>query len=551
VRLGKSLSARFRVPRFGRFLALSVAIAAQIPDARLEGKAVAHPISRGVEARVAEGILAGRRDGDVVRFLGVPFAAAPVGERRWRPPGPPVAWHGVHDATRFGPACPQPVDPDAGRPIRTSEDCLFLNVWAPANRPHGPLPVLVWIHGGGWTGGTGADPAFDGAAFARDGVIVVSVNYRLGPLGFFAHPGLTQEAGAAAPVANYGLMDNIAALQWVRRNIAAFGGDPARVTVAGESAGAGEVLLLLTVKPAQGLFSQAIVESGPAAGVMSGLADAERAGEAVAGRLGLPKDSSTTSLRAVPVADLLKAARGASPILDGRLVMAPPLSRLLAGEGAPVPLLIGTNADEGSLVPYYGAAADKVVDLLRPWADDLPAVYGADAADPGALKRDLFADLLFAAPARRIAAVQSARAPAYLYRFDGMARDMPGTEHGAPHGAEMVYVFDTLDTRRRPTSDQDQRTVEVVHRCWVGFVATGRPDCGAGAAWPAYRPADDMTMVFGRGRAGGEPCRLRRVAARFHRPARHRRHAPTWQRADLFQMIGGFAELIVRRRLCL
>ncbi|HEY0782893.1 MAG TPA: carboxylesterase family protein, partial [Thermoanaerobaculia bacterium] len=211
------------------------------------------------------GVLAGSAADGIQTFKGIPYAKPPVGPLRWRPPQPPAAWKEARDATAFGAACPLGGAALEGDGLQTSEDCLTLNVWAPAHadRSSPGAPVMVWLHGGANSNGAGAKRYYDGTAFARDGIVLVSLNYRLGPLGFFAHPALTKEAGPSEPLGSYGLMDQVAALGWVKRNARAFGGDPARVTVFGESAGGEDVLALLAVPSATGLFQQAIVESGP------------------------------------------------------------------------------------------------------------------------------------------------------------------------------------------------------------------------------------------------------------------------------------------------
>jgi para-nitrobenzyl esterase len=244
------------------------------------------------QAHVDTGMLQGVRIDDIVAFKGIAFAAPPVGPLRWKPPQAAPAWGGVRDASRFGAICPQTQNFATPRDAVQSEDCLTLNVWAPATAKS--APVMVWIHGGGDVNGTASEPQFDGA---KDGIVFVSIQYRLGLLGWLAHPALTAEAGPNAPLANYGLMDQIAALKWVKRNIAAFGGDPSRVTVAGESAGGEAVLSLLTVPAARGLFSQAIVESGGGWYPGARLADEEKRGVALMQKAGAAPDADASALR--------------------------------------------------------------------------------------------------------------------------------------------------------------------------------------------------------------------------------------------------------------
>ncbi|WP_158915626.1 carboxylesterase/lipase family protein [Caulobacter sp. S45] len=462
----------------------------------LAGAACAEP----VKAVVDSGALVGEVADGVATFKGIPFAAPPVGALRWRPPAAPQPWTGERDATRFGAGCPQKDGPDKGGPQTSSEDCLFLNVWTPAEHPAGAsLPVMVWIHGGGWRNGHGSDPAFDGKAFVHDGVVLVTVNYRLGALGFFAHPALTREAAPDAPLGNYGLMDNIAALEWVKRNVAAFGGDPRRVTVFGESAGGGQVLSLLTVSRAKGLFQQAIVESGPAFGLPRGLAAQEKSGVDLAVRLGLPQDASADALRAIKPETLVETPTDAAPFIDGRLVKQLPQAVFEAGRNAHVPLIIGTNSDEGSLTPYYASAADQTMALyrLRAATDTLRASYGADAPDAATLRRWAFADTIFGAPARKIATEASSAAPVFLYRFGYVRQDQQGRRPGAAHGSEMVFAFDTLATAHAPADPKDEAVAKTMHGCWASFAKTGRPACPDAAAWPAYDAKRDTLMLFG------------------------------------------------------
>jgi para-nitrobenzyl esterase len=325
------------------------------------------------QARTAQGGAIGEAlDGDVDVWKGLPYAAPPIGALRWRPPAGAAPWSGLRTATRFGAACPQ--DPRvAGDPEPQSEDCLFLNVWAPRRRMPGGAPVMVWIHGGGDVGGAGSQEVYDGASFARDGVVMVSINYRLGALGYFAHPALWGEPHRSDRDGNYGLMDQIAALKWVRRNIAAFGGDPARVTIAGQSAGGEAVMLLLTVPSARGLYACAIAESAPSGIPAKSLATAEARDIALVKAAGLPSDISAAALRALPPARLFGDYSMAGPYIDGKLIRARPLDAYRAGRFAGVPLLIGEVSDEASLLGAYTQGADQVLASLGDQADTVRA----------------------------------------------------------------------------------------------------------------------------------------------------------------------------------
>lgn len=449
----------------------------------------------GPTVRIASGQLQGAVAGGIESYKGIPYAAPPTGELRWRPPAEAATWSSPRAATAFGPICPQKGNAYMAVKQSQSEDCLTLNVWTPSRT--GRAPVMVWIHGGSWNAGSAAQPTYDGTAFARDGVVLVSINYRLGALGYFAHPALTAEAGPTAPLASYGQMDMVAALRWVQKNIAAFGGDPAQVTVFGESAGGASVLALLATPSARGLFSKAIVESGPAFGAPRTLATEERAGVSVATKAGLGPTATAAQLRALPVAALVANQGTAGPIVDGRLQPAPVELAALTGRLADVPLIIGTNADEGSLVESIKGVGDVMLAQLKP--DERTTVtqaYAAEAPDTARLGRTFFADLLFGAPARWIANRESSGAPVWLYRFSYVTPVMRKTMNGAQHAWELGYVFDTVGQGRLPAAPADLAYAKVVHSCWVAFAKTGAPTCTGAPAWPAYTPARDTLTHF-------------------------------------------------------
>ncbi|AHG89477.1 Carboxylesterase type B [Gemmatirosa kalamazoonensis] len=429
--------------------------------------------------RVREGTLRGVVDGGVASFKGVPFAAPPLGELRWHAPRPAAAWSGVRAADRFSPACMQRA-PAAFGPwtleflLRgpVSEDCLYLNVWTAAPAEGAPRPVLVYVYGGGFASGSSDVPVYDGARLAAKGLVVVTINYRVGALGFLAHPALSAESPDHAS-GNYGLLDQIAALQWVHDNVAAFGGDPSRVTVAGQSAGAISVFLLTTSPRARGLFQRAVIESGPDALAAMGmattraaarpLADAERAGLATARALGTP---TVAELRALPAAQLVSppGAGRFGPVVDGAVVLdaLAPIND--------VPTIAGMNADEGSSAPDYAADTGK-----------------ARAREVG------FESL------RRVLAERSttARTPAYAYYFD---RVIPWPEHpefGAFHTSEVPYVFGTLDVLPRPWTAEDRRLSETMMAYWVNFAARGDPNGPGLPTWPAFAPDGATVLELG------------------------------------------------------
>jgi para-nitrobenzyl esterase len=452
--------------------------------------------------RVVGGLVTGVRTGPAVVFRSIPYAAPPVGPLRWKPPQPVRPWSGPLDASRPGPACMQAV-PQAGTNLGgyagpVSEDCLTLDVTAPAKRMSGKgAPVFVWIPGGGNIAGGANVPSYDAVNFARDGVIVVTPNYRLGALGFFAHPALTREAGPGEPLVDYGLMDQIAVLKWVRRNIRAFGGDPERVTLGGESAGGGDTLALMATPAARGLFRQAIVESGGGWNKPASLAEREAQGAELASRLGLAGAAATPEqLRALPAEKLTVAAGGVAE--DGRLITESPTQAFARGDAAAVPILIGSNSNEASLM----APGDK------PPAPPLVQAAYADAPSDAERRRLMFNDFVMGAPARWIAARQSARAPAFLYYFsyvpERQRQNAEGTNKyarpGTNHASEIPFVFDSLDAvpGRTPLITPSERAAAALaHSCWVGFIRTGAPQCAGGVAWPAYRPDTDQLLEIG------------------------------------------------------
>ncbi|MFC3079263.1 carboxylesterase/lipase family protein [Phenylobacterium terrae] len=448
--------------------------------------------------RVESGELVGEATTRANIFRNVPYAAPPVGPLRWAPPQRAIAWEGRRDATKNGPSCPQRMNANGtpnggGANGPTSEDCLQLNVFAPLKAKK--APVMVWIHGGAHTAGAGW--VYDGQNFARDGVVVVSINYRLGPLGYFAHPALTRAAGAGEPLGSYGLMDQIAALEWVKRNIAAFGGDPGNVTVFGESAGGMSILHLLATPKAKGLFHKAIVQSGGGWFEPDGLATKEKEGAAVAEKLGLPGASaSAEQLRAAPADELIaKGGGGYGPFPDGRLVKETPTQALAAGREIDVPLIIGWNSGEDSLMgprpPDPAAAAARFPAAGSP-------AYADEAAQGGErLPRAAFTDAVFGAPARWVAAQAADGRPAWLYHFSYVGGRFRPAMTTAAHAAEIQYVFEYWG-RRTPESaitDEDRAMAKLMHGCWVAFAKTGAPTCDV--AWPKYQPGKDQLVEFG------------------------------------------------------
>jgi para-nitrobenzyl esterase len=448
-------------------------------------------------ARVESGALLGIVRDSVASFKGIPYAAPPVGALRWRAPRAPLSWTEPRPAADYGPSCPQAIAPPRVVPGsaagETSEDCLTLNIWTPLARRR-PLPVMVFIPGGANTQGTGAEVFYIGSRFAHDGVVLVTLNYRLGLLGFFAHPALAKEAGDG-PLANYGLLDQIAALQWVQRNIAAFGGDPHDVTVFGESAGALDIALLMTTTEANGLFQRVILQSAGIDRSFPTLARAERGGAVLASALGLPGAAATAAqLRGLPVAQLAAAADSTpGPVIDGRLLRESPVVAFGAGHALVVPMVIGTNGNEGSLLGPTPRLEVLTAGYSAAGIARLRAAYGADAATDTAFARALFRDWRFTAPARWIAA--HAQAPVYLYRFNYILSLLRYRRGGADHGSEIPYVFSTWFTAR--LSPADSAVTATMHRCWVAFASTGVPHCAGAPNWPAYRASADSIEIIG------------------------------------------------------
>ena len=493
-----------------------------LATAATAGAATAHAGSGGAPiVRTGDGAVQGMTVGTVNEFLGVPYAAPPTGNLRWRPPQPPAPWQGIRDATQFAPSCPQPPSPFA--PHGTfSEDCLYLNVYTPM-LPGGDgnrRPVLVWIHGGGLTEEGSSN--YDGAKLAADGAVVVTINYRLGALGFLAHPALASRPGG--PAGNSGLMDQQAALRWVQDNISQFGGNPDNVTIAGQSAGGLSVLAQLVSTGARGLFQRAIIESGAFALNQQPLAAAEAAGEAFAAQVGCP-DQTATCLRNLPVANLVTPDFVGIPgVVDGKVLTEPIGAALAAGQFAHVPVLNGTNHDEEQLfVAGLGLAVSGGTfvpipegNMVTPggYQGDIAAVLGVPAAraaaivgeyplsahaSPDAALSTLVSDANFACPALQVDQQTSARVPTFAYEFNDDNAPQPYTQPGfitvATHESELPYLFDLPNAPFHPAPSPDQQTLAASMRAaWVNFAATGNPVTAA-LPWPAFGDSQHMLSL--------------------------------------------------------
>ncbi|HVY87941.1 MAG TPA: carboxylesterase/lipase family protein [Hyphomonadaceae bacterium] len=464
------------------------------------------PIASAQTVKTKPGEVSGVTANGVASWKGIPFAQPPVGELRWQPPQPTKPWKTALKADTVGAACPQPERGDGGgvgAPPKQSEDCLTLNVFAPAGAKN--LPVMVWIHGGAFRLGYSGAPLYDGAEFAKQGVVLVTVNYRLGLLGFFAHPTLTAAAKPGEPLGNYGLMDQLAALHWVQDNIAAFGGDPKNVTAFGESAGGSSMIYLLANPAAKGLFAKAIVESGGGLQRPGGLKDNEARGVQSAGNIGLGADAKLADLRAKPAEDWIKAqgalqgGLGFGPFIDGRLVTEAPWQAFKDGRAIDVPLIIGANSNESSVLTTLGVPTAALSAAVGPRMAEFRKLYGEGTSEEE-FTRQAMGDIVFVAPSRWIAAQASSGAPSWLYYFSYVAESRRSAVPGANHGSEIPYVFKTwtqTPVLARFMSDADKQMSETMSACWVSFAKTGKPSCLPAPSWPAYDPKIDQQMEFG------------------------------------------------------
>lgn len=479
------------------------------------------------EVTTKAGVLRGVTEGDVSIFKGIPFAAPPVGELRWRPPQPVTPWEGVRDASEYGPNCAQGGWGAAPGTIAegSSEDCLYLNLWTAAGAKTGDkLPVMVWIHGGGFVGGSGAGAGTAGDAFAKQGVILATINYRLGRLGFFAFPALSEEH-PDEPKGNYGFMDQIAALKWIQENISAFGGDPGNVTIFGFSAGGVSVHSLMTIPSAKGLFHKVISESGGGRdGVLTGrpidkenadlfyTVSAETIGLNFARRKGIEGSDAVAlaKLRAMKVEEIVDGGQETDgqggprtypgPILDGMLVVETAESAYKAGRQARVPLMIGNcSAEIGGAFVSNSTTKEELFSKFGELESEAKAAFDPEGnKEFNEIITKFNTDWAWGEPARMTArAFVEIGQPAYVYQFGYVPAAMrERARYGAGHGSEVSYVFNTLHARRGggEATPGEKELAQIMNGYWVNFAKTGNPNGEGLPVWPLYNTQKEMIL---------------------------------------------------------
>ena len=464
------------------------------------------------------GKVKGEMSDGVTSFKGIPFAAPPVGDLRWLPPQPAPIWKGVRDASQYGHDCMQKPFPSDAAPLGTtpSEDCLVGNVWIP-RRQLGKLPILIWIYGGGWVNGGSSPTVYDGSQFAKQGLLFYSFNYRVGRFGFFAHPALTAESKDGT-LGNYGFMDQIAAIKWIRKNAEAFGGDPNNVTVFGESAGGWSVNMLMTSPLTAGLFKRAMAQSGGgrvivnATGLHDGLngrPSAEQIGIAFAGSNGITGTDANTlkALRALSaeaiVSDLnmattqAQASTFSGPMIDGKIVPEQFEVAYSEGKNHKVSMLAGANSMDIGFA--FGKTPDELFAAFGPNAEAAREAYDpAGSTNVGSLRIAIGADALMLEPARfslRMVAAQGQ--PVWEYRFSYVGNSMRPQWPGAPHATEIPYVFNTVKTKYGSAlTAEDAQIAKQVNTYWSNFAKNGDPNGPGLPEWPRFEPSSDILMEF-------------------------------------------------------
>lgn len=453
---------------------------------------------------ITNGIVKGEKAGELAIFKGIPFAAPPVGDLRWKEPQPVANWKGTLLCTKFSASPIQPTpapilcwsEEFIAPPEPLSEDCLYLNVWTAAKSKKEKRPVFVWIYGGGFSSGSAACAIYDGAEMAKRGIVFVSINYRVGPFGFMAHPELSKEQKATS--GNYGILDQIAALKWVRKNIAAFGGDPAQVTIAGQSAGSMSVYSLLASPLAKGLFHKAIAESGGISSdlLLSKLPDAEKTGSAIQLAAGA---NSLSDLRKKSAAEILQAsqAKGINRlglVLDGYVLPIDLQQKFSTGQYNQVPLLLGWVTGDGSLFGKPDITADQfrkqAVEKYGDRSAEFLAVFKADNDEAAQFSQTRLTLLTFAGyPAHKLACVN--KPASFIYEVAHVPTDKPGfPNYGAFHTSEVPYALHTLHTWKRPWQQHDTDVEALMSTYWIQFIKTGNPNGNSLPEWKAYKTVD-------------------------------------------------------------
>jgi len=481
--------------------------------------------------KTESGLVSGVVADGVQSWKGIPFAAPPTADLRWRAPRAAAAWTGVKEAKAYANDCMQLPFPSDAAPLGTppAEDCLYLNVWAPEKPAAPKLPVMVWIHGGGFVNGGSSPAVYDGSQFARRGIVFVSFNYRLGRFGFFAHPGLTKES-PDAPLGNYGYLDQIAALSWVQKNIAAFGGDPKNVTLFGESAGGGSVNTHMVSPLAKGLFQKAICESGGgrANGPLAApvLKAAEATGVAFAKLVGVEGDDAAAlaALRKLPAADVVRNMNMMSmgqqrdsysgQMVDGKIVPEPVEDAFRAGRQARIPYMIGANNREFGFFAPPPAAVDGMLARFGADKDKVLAAYDpSGTGDKGDVGVGLSSDGAMVEPARMLARLTAqAGQPTWAYRFSYVASSLRAATKGALHATEIPFVFATVRAKyEAATTAEDEALAAQANAYWAAFAKNGDPNAEGLPKWPAFTAAGDVVMDLGVGgaKAGPDPWKTR------------------------------------------
>jgi para-nitrobenzyl esterase len=458
--------------------------------------------------KVEQGLVQGSSEAGLTIYKGIPFAAPPVGDLRWSAPQPAAKWEGIKQTLNFAPGPIQGGNPPSGK----SEDCLYLNIWTPAKSVNDHIPVLVWIYGGGFGAGATSETNYSGENLARKGVVLVSIAYRVGQLGFLAHPELTSESSYHAS-GNYGLLDMIAGLKWVQKNIALFGGDPNKVTIFGESAGGIAVSMLCASPLAKGLFHGAVSQSGGSFGPprpttfpgenQKRLADAERSGEAYLKSAGV---ASIAELRKID-ADKLPAGRGLGmswPIIDGYVIPDDQYKLYSAGKFNDTPILVGYNSDEGASFSPPRTPEDYINGVKSRYgkfADDLIKAYPVGTDKVPKTARDLARDAAFGWHTWIWARLQSktGKSKVFYYYFDqhpDYPEDSPRAGYGSPHGQDVAYVFQHLNTSNPQTTKTDREISEAMATYWTNFAKYGDPNGKGVPVWPAFSDSNPVLMYF-------------------------------------------------------